>query len=314
MGQIPLIVIGGPTASGKTGLSIALAKRLGGEIISADSMQVYRYMDIGTAKPTVQEREGIVHHLMDFLLPTQDFSVAEYAPMAHAVIAQVWNRGKVPILVGGTGLYIDTVVENRSFAKGETDPQLRRELEEFADTYGNGALHQKLKEIDPKSAANIHENNRKRVIRAIEIYQTTGLTMWEQNQRSKSESSPYCVWKVGINWDRETLRSRINLRVDQMMQQGLVEEVRRCVAMGATKEHTSMQGIGYKELLDYLEGVSSLEEAVETVKLRSRQYAKRQMTWFRRSQMDWLDPGGDVVAQALEKLEESFNKRKGECL
>ncbi len=289
--MIPLLVIGGPTASGKTAVGIRLAKLLDGEIVSADSMQVYRHMDIGTAKPNLAERDGIVHHLLDIVEPTENFSLAQYVPLAHQTIEEIHARGKLPILVGGTGLYIDTVVQNIKLSEQEKEAgAVREKLMQQVEEKGSAWLHDYLEKIDPQSAAKIHENNVKRLVRAVEVYELTGVTMSEHNRRSRLEPPRYRTYYMALEHERETLYDRIDRRVDVMMQQGLLTEVQQCVALGAGRQHTSMQAIGYRQMLDYLEGNSSLEEAVDKIKQESRRYAKRQLTWFRRSAQHWTKP------------------------
>lgn len=289
--MIPLLVIGGPTASGKTAVGIHLAKLLDGEIVSADSMQIYRHMDIGTAKPDLAERDGIVHHLLDVVEPTENFSLAQYVPLAHQIIEEIHARGKLPIMVGGTGLYIDTVVQNIKLGEQEKDAgAVREKLMRQVEEKGSAWLHGYLEKIDPESAAKIHENNVKRLVRAVEVYELTGVTMSEHNRRSRLEPPRYRTYYMALEHEREALYDRIDRRVDVMMQQGLLEEVRQCVALGAGRQHTSMQAIGYRQMLDYLEGDSSLEEAVDKIKQESRRYAKRQLTWFRRSAQYWRRP------------------------
>jgi len=289
--MIPLIVVGGPTASGKTALGVQIAKDYGGEVISADSMQIYRHMDIGSAKPTPREQQGIPHHMIDIIEPTQDFSVAEYAQMAKNKIFDIHSRGKLPVMVGGTGLYIDTVINNIILPETSQNEELRRELSEFAAEYGNEALHDKLKKTDPEAALRLHYNDTKRVIRAIEMFETTGETMSEHIRKSKLIPSPYNAVTFGIWYDRELLYDRINRRVDIMLDMGLIREVEKCVKLGCNRSHTSMQAIGYKEILDYLEGLCSRQEAADKIKMESRRYAKRQISWFKRSNINWISPG-----------------------
>lgn len=277
-----ILAIVGPTASGKTSLSVLLAQRLGGEILSCDSMQIYRGMDIGTAKPTEQEKGGIPHHLLDVVDADTPFSCAEYVREASRAIDEIWAKGKLPILCGGTGLYLDALLRGGNFEETETDPALREELFAFAAQYGNRALHDRLAEIDPESAAAIHENNVKRVVRAIEIQRTSGMTKTEADRRSRIPESPYRAAVIGLHYpDRALLYERIGLRVDQMLADGLLDETRELLLRGVfEKNGTAAQAIGYKELLGYLGGEESLPDAVERLKTATRRYAKRQLTWF----------------------------------
>lgn len=299
--MIPLLIIGGPTASGKTAVGIRLAKLLDGEIISADSMQVYRHMDIGTAKPDMAERDGVPHHLLDIVEPTENFSLAQYVPLAHQKIEEIHARGKLPIMVGGTGLYIDTVAQNIQLGEQDKDTNTVREsLMRQVEEKGSAWLYDYLKKIDPVSAAKIHENNVKRLVRAVEVYELTGITMSEHNRRSRLEPPRYRIYYMALEHERETLYDRIDRRVDFMMEQGLLQEVRQCVALGAGRHNTSMQAIGYRQLLDYLEGDCSLEEAVDKIKQESRRYAKRQLTWFRRSVQHWMPPEDIQEAEIIK--------------
>lgn len=282
MSEIPLIIVAGPTASGKTALAIELARHLDGEIVNADSMQIYKYMDIGTAKPTKEERAAAVHHLIDFLEPDESYSVADYARDAHEVIADITSRGKIPVMCGGTGLYINAVADDVTFGEVETDYALREELKKIAEEKGGEYLIEMLREFDPVSAERLHPNNLKRVIRAIEFYRLTGVPISEHQAETKRKKSRYDPLIMCIEWERETLYERINRRVDMMFDAGLIDEVKRLREMGFTRELNSMQGIGYKEVMDYLDGAASLDETKEIIKQSSRRYAKRQMTWFRR--------------------------------
>lgn len=289
--KIPLVVICGPTASGKTALSVALAKELDAEIISADSMQVYRGMDIGTAKPTMEERQGVPHHLIDIIDPSQPFDVAQYCELARQAIADVCSRGRLPILVGGTGLYVSTLIDHVELGETENDPAYRAEMEAYAKQHGNHALHELLREIDPESYESIHENNVHRVVRALEVYRQTGIPLSEHKRRSRLRPSPYDLCMIGLAWkDRQQLYNRINRRVDLMMEMGLQKEVEEIAQKGYNKEWSSMQAIGYKELLAALRGEMSMAQAVETVKRESRRYAKRQLTWLRRDdRIRWIE-------------------------
>ena len=303
----PLIVIAGPTASGKTGLSIGLAKALYGEIVSADSMQIYKYMNIGTAKPTDKEKDGVPHHLMDFLEPSENFSVADYCQMAHKVIEEIHSRGKIPILVGGTGLYIDSLVNNVDFDQDDENHEIRKELEELAEKEGVEAVHNILKEIDPETAEKYHPNNLRRVIRAIEFYRVTGKRISDHAKEEKT--SLYDTVYFCIDWDREVLYDRINRRVDIMVEDGLVEEVKALLEKGYDKNSTAMQGIGYKEFYGYLEGSKTLEETLDEIKQSSRRYAKRQLTWFRRNKnIHWLTPSENMLDDALMIINKTLKK------
>ena len=274
----------GSTAGGKTALAIELAKRHNGEIISCDSMQLYRYMDIGTAKPTAAERQGIPHHLMDVVDPTdpKGYSVADYVRDARAAAEDILSRGKLPILCGGTGLYLDAFLRGGSFEVTDTDPALREELIALAAGEGNETLHAMLRELDPEAAASIHPNNVKRVVRAIEICRTAGMTKTEADRRSREPESPYDALVIGLRYeDRSVLYERIDRRVDLMLADGLVEETKKLRAMGVFEAcATAAQAIGYKELFPYLDGVATLEAAADTLKMATRRYAKRQITWF----------------------------------
>lgn len=288
--KIPVIVVVGPTASGKTRLSVDLAKHFGGEVISADSMQIYRYMDIGTAKVTEEEKQGIPHHMIDILDPGEKFSVAEYVDMSSKLVYTVHERGKVPVIAGGTGLYVDSLITGTAFEPLESDQTLRDELQKEADTLGNEALFQRLQKVDPEIAKTLHPNNVGRVIRALEVCLLTGITMSEHQRRSRLQPAPYDSCIIGLSYDdRQKLYDRIDLRVELMVKEGLIEEVKSLAEKGFGQ--TAAQAIGYKEILEYLHGEVSLEEAVETVKRQSRRYAKRQLTWFRRNQnIHWIYP------------------------
>lgn len=295
-----MIVITGPTASGKTALSVDVAKKLDGEIINGDSMQIYKYMDIGTAKPTQEEREGIPHHLMDFVMPDQPFSVAMYCKYAKEVIDDIHSRGKLPVLVGGTGLYIDSLVENVQFVEMDSDPDFRNNMEEEAKEKGNDLIYNMLMEIDPQSGAKIAPADTKRIIRALEVYHVTGKTITWHNEQSKLVPSPYETYMFAISHDREQLYDKINRRVDMMMERGLVEEVKNILDMGVDEKCTAMQAIGYKEIVECLKGETSLDEAAEKIKQGSRRYAKRQMTWFRRNEkIKWI---GQDSSQIIDDI------------
>lgn len=276
-----LIVITGPTGVGKTEISLSLAERIGGEIVSCDSMQIYRLMDIGSAKATKEERERVPHHLIDILDPEESFTVSDFKRLAEKAVADIAGRGKIPILVGGTGLYIDSVILDMTFTEGGTDPEYRVQLSNLAGSLGNESVHALLREVDPVSAERIHPNNLKRVIRALEVYHTAGRPFSEF--RDEDAFNPtYAVEYYVLNRNREALYADIDQRVLKMMDGGLAEEVRMLKGRGLTRTHQSMQGIGYKEILAYLDGEVTLKEAVEMIQRFSRNYAKRQLTWFRR--------------------------------
>lgn len=300
-----LIVVAGPTASGKTRLAIDIAKSVNGEIVNADSMQIYKYMNIGSAKPTLEEQSEAKHHLIDFLEPDEEFSVANYTELAHKVIAEIASRGKVPIMCGGTGLYINSVVNDITFGEIETDYKLREELNELAKQHGSQYLLDILKEFDPVSAQRLHPGNLRRIVRAIEFYRTTGIPISEHQEMTKQKESRYEPLMLCVKWDREVLYDRINKRVDIMMNDGLLDEVKQLMEMGYTKELNSMKGIGYKEIIDYFEGNMSLEDTVNLIKQSSRRYAKRQLTWFRRDKrIHWLDANEDFLAEGIQLCKE----------
>lgn len=310
----PLVVIAGPTAVGKSEVAAELGRRIGGEVVSADSMQVYRYMDIGSAKVTREEMLGVPHHMIDVVDPMEEMDAARYAQMAKTVIRDIQDRGKIPILCGGTGFYIQAVTRDISFGDlAAPDKALRQELLTYAKTYGNEALHRRLQEADPVAAGEIHPNNVKRTIRALEYLSETGGKISDHNQKERERTSPYDLAYFVINDDRAKLYRRIEERVDFMIKEGLVDEVAYLKAMGLTRHQTSMQGIGYKEILDVLDGTCSLAEAVAILKRDSRHYAKRQITWFKREpDAIWLrrgDYGNDPLAMT-KAIEEILRKRK----
>jgi len=283
-----LLVLVGPTAVGKTALSIKLAHSLNGEIISGDSIQVYKGMDIGTAKITVDEMKGIPHHLIDILEPDEPFSVNDFQKRARRLITEINQRGKLPMIVGGTGLYIQSVIYDYQFSEARQNQELRDQLVAFATSKGKEALHKRLAEIDPVTASRLHPNDVKRVVRAIEIYQQTGTTMAEYQQRASV--SPYQLCFLGLTMERSKLYERINHRVDLMVEQGLFEEVQSLLGRGYDLSFSSMQAIGYKEIIAYLEGNISKEESIELLKKNSRHFAKRQLTWFRSmKEIHWID-------------------------
>ena len=286
----PMIILTGPTAVGKTDLSIQLAKAMNGEIISADSMQVYRHMDIGSAKVTPEEMDGVPHHLIDVLEPEEEFNVVVFQKLAKEALTGIYERGHIPIIVGGTGFYIQALLYDIDFTENDGDTAIRRELEKLAQTQGAGCLHQMLQEIDPESAAAIHQNNVKRVIRAIEFYRQTGKKISLHNEQEREKQSPYQFLYYVLDTDRKILYERIDRRVDLMMEHGLVDEVKHLADMGCTRDMVSMQGLGYKEILDYLSGEIPLEEAVYILKRDTRHFAKRQITWFKRERdVRWLE-------------------------
>lgn len=302
MTKIPLIVVAGPTASGKTSLAIDIAKELDGEIVCADSMQIYKYMDIGTAKATKEEQAQCPHHLMDIVEPDCEFSVADYTELAHKTISDIVSRGKTPIMCGGTGLYIDSVVNDVEFGEFENDYTLRRELEELAKKEGPQKLIDILSKFDVESAKKLHPNNLKRIIRAIEFYKVSGIPISEHQHMTKLKESRYNAVEFIIDRERCELYDRINRRVDIMMDEGLTDEVKMLMGRGYSPELNSMQGIGYKELIAYFDGKATLDEAVDAIKQNSRRYAKRQLTWFRRNEnIHWLSPD-NALEEALKTL------------
>jgi tRNA dimethylallyltransferase len=303
-----LIVLIGPTAVGKTKLSIELAKKFNGEIISGDSMQIYKGMDIGTAKISPEETEGIAHHLIDIKEPDESFSTAEFQELVRSKISEISSRGKMPMIVGGTGLYIQSVIFDYHFTEAPSDQVFRRSLENEAETFGQEYLHGKLKEVDPLSASRIHPNNVRRVIRALEIVHCTGKTA-DELQQNQSPELLYDTALIGLTMDRDLLYNRINFRVDQMMEQGLLEEVQYFYKKGL-RDCQSIQAIGYKELYDYLDGRISFEQAIGNLKQNSRRYAKRQLTWFRnKMDVEWFDMS--VSNDAEKKFAEISNFIEG---
>ena len=276
----PLIILSGPTASGKTGLSVKLAEKIKGSIISADSMQVYRHMDIGSAKIRPEEMNGIPHYLIDELMPEEEFNIVLFQKLAKKYMAEIYARQRIPILTGGTGFYIQSVLYDIDFSKEKTSDSLRKELETLAKTKGVLALHQMLAEVDADSANSIHPNNIKRVIRALEFYRQNGYPISRHNEMERQKSSPYQAAYFVLTDERARLYEKIDCRVDLMLEEGLLEEVRKLKDMGCHRGMISMQGLGYKELLDHLEGEISLEEALYRIKRDTRHFAKRQLTWF----------------------------------
>ncbi len=290
MNKIPVIAVVGPTASGKTSLSINIAKSFNGQVVSADSMQIYEKMDIATAKPTKEEMQGIPHHLIGFQPIDKKFSVAEYVALASECIKKIHSEGKVSVVAGGTGLYIDSLLQNIQFSKEESDSKIRDELTAEFDEKGAEYMLSQLREIDPETAEQLHLSDKKRIIRALEIYRATGRTMTEQKKISREEESPYNVLYIGINYrDRDVLYDRINLRVDLMVENGLLEEAKEFY--NTSSDTTACQAIGYKELSPYFTGEKTLEECLDKLKLETRHYAKRQLTWFRKNEnINWIYP------------------------
>lgn len=307
MDKIKTIAVVGPTASGKTSLGVELAKHFGGEVVSADSMQIYKYMDIATAKPTVAEMQGIPHHMMDFLLPTEPYSVAKYKEDAMKCIEDIASRGKIPVIVGGTGLYVDTLLYNTEFFDIKIDEKLRKSLYEKCEKLGCDKMWEELKEIDPVSAESIHKNNRKKIIRALEVYYQTGKTISQQTKLSRLSGEVLDYKIIGLSArNRDVLYDRINRRVDIMLKDGLLEEAKDFFEKYNTA--TAAQAIGYKELLPFFESRLSLEECAENLKMQTRRYAKRQLTWFRRNEnINWLYiddyKDGELIEKAVEIIE-----------
>ncbi len=309
----PLVILTGPTAVGKSALAVSLAKEIGGEIISADSMQVYRHMDIGSAKITEEEMDGIPHHLIDVLEPAEEFNVVVFQRMAKEALAGIYGRGHIPILAGGTGFYIQAVLYDIDFTENDGDTTLRNALEAEAAGKGPAVLYERLREIDPASCEIIHANNVKRLIRAIEFYEKTGKKISEHNREQKERVSSYNSAYIVLQDDRDRIYQKIEERVDLMLSQGLVEEVRSLREMGCTRDMVSMQGLGYKEILAYLEGEITLEEAVYRMKRDTRHFAKRQLTWFRREkEVLWIDKKKfDYSSQRILEYMKEILRKKG---
>lgn len=286
----PLVILTGPTAVGKTEISIKLAKAINGEIISADSIQVYKHFDIGSAKVTKEEMDGVKHYLIDVLEPDEEFNIYVFKKLAMEAMEEIYAKGKIPIIAGGTGFYIQALLYDVEFSEEEGDKTYRHMLEKKAEIEGVTSIHNMLKEIDPEAAKEIHENNLKRVIRALEYYNETGMRISEHNKEQRQKESPYNFKYYVLNMDREKLYNRINMRVDIMVENGLIDEVTKLKEMGYGKELNSMQGIGYKEIRDYVDGVYDLDTAIETLKKNTRNFAKRQITWFKREkEVVWLN-------------------------
>ena len=307
----PLIVIGGPTACGKTGFSIKLAKKINGEIISADSMQVYRYMDIGTAKVTPEEADGVPHYLIDEFDPDEEYNVMLFQQKAKGYMEEIWAKGKTPILVGGTGFYINALLYDNDFTETENDTSYREECYKLAQEQGPEVLFERLKEVDPEYAEIMHANNVKRVTRALEYHYLTGQKFSEHNAEQKEKETPYDAAVIILNMDREKLYERIELRIDIMLQEGLLEEVKGLLDKGYTPDLVSMQGIGYKEFIPYFNGECTLEEAVTQLKTNTRRFAKRQLTWFRR-QIDglWVDLTENSVDKVMGNVMDYLKEKE----
>ena len=315
MNKIPVIAVVGPTASGKTALAVKIAKKFNGQVISADSMQIYKGMDIATAKPTESEKEGIEHYLLDFLPIEVRFSVADYVSAAKDCIAKISANGYLPIVAGGTGLYIDSLLQNISFCREKTDEEIRKKINKEYEVLGGENLLSRLCEIDSKTAERLHPSDKSRIVRALSLYESTGITMTEQYEKSRLEKSPYNVLYIGINYrDREVLYSKINMRVDLMLQNGLLEEAKAYFDL--SRDTTASQAIGYKELAPYFNGELTLEECVENLKRETRRYAKRQLTWFRKNEnINWVYPDDyastDDFLNEAYRLSDIFLRRNG---
>lgn len=306
----PLIILTGPTAVGKTALSIGLAKAVDGEIISADSMQVYRKMNIGTAKIEPSEMQGVRHHLIDILDPGEEFNVVLFKRYALEAMEDIYSRGKIPVIVGGTGFYIQALLYDIDFEDNDNDMSYREELQRLAAEKGNSYIHDMLSKVDPESAEKIHENNVKRVIRALEFYRKTGMKISEHNETEAQKESPYNFEYFVLNDDRSKLYDRIDRRIDIMLEQGLEAEVRQLVSEGYSRDLVSMQGLGYKEIIDYIQDRCSFDEAVYTLKRDTRHFAKRQITWFKREkQVTWVnkneyDSESSILEYMMNRLRE----------
>ena len=301
-----VIVICGPTASGKTALSIELAKKINGEIVSCDSMQIYKDMDIGTAKPTIEEMQGIKHYMLDFVSPDERYSVADYKKQAKQAIREIIEKGKVPIVVGGTGLYVDSLIYEIEYQDIKFDEKYRKQLEERSEKEGLEVLYNEAKKIDPEAITKISQNDKKRILRILEIYNATGKNKTEQEKESRKNEVEFDYKVYAISWDREKLYDRISQRVDIMIDQGLIEEVQKIYSK-YNKFPTAMQGLGYKEVLEYLEGKCNKQEMIDKIKQETRRYAKRQLTWFRKNkQTIWLD-GQEKIQNNIEIILEGLN-------
>ena len=297
--QQKLVIVCGPTGSGKTGFAIELARRIGGEIVGADSMQIYRYMDVGTAKPTAEEQAATPHHMIDIVDPDQDFDAAAYAELAFEAVQQIFNRGGIPFVVGGTGFYIKALLYGL-FPKGPSDPEIRRILNQTAESEGTAVMHRRLAEIDPDAADRIHANDTYRIVRALEVHAITGEPLSVFQKRHGFRESRFKTLEIGLSWPRPVLYDRINRRVDAMMEEGFLDEVRQLLARGYRRDLKSMQSLGYRHLTEVIEDGIPLADALETLKRDHRRYAKRQMTWFRpRPAVHWLAPTQTDMAEAL---------------
>ena len=310
--SLPMVVLSGPTGVGKTKLSIALAKAIGGEVISADSMQVYEYMDVGSAKIRPEEMQGVPHHLISVLKPWEDFNVTIFQSLCKEALKGIYERGRIPIVVGGTGFYVQALLRDVNFTENEDCPEYRKQLEEIAKTEGPEVLNAMLRKVDPASADAIHPRNVKRTIRALEFYQLTKTPISAHNETERQKKWAYNACYFVLNDDRARLYERIEQRVDEMMEQGLLKEVEKLREMGCKRDSTAMQGLGYKELFDYLDGECSLEKAVDKIKLSTRHFAKRQLTWFRKEEgVIWLNKQEydydeeKILGVMLEKLKDA---------
>ena len=300
-----VIVIAGPTASGKTDLAINLALKTGGEVVSADSMQIYRYMDIGTAKPTKEEMKGIPHHMIDIVDPDESYSVALYKKDAGKCIKDILSRGKLPIIAGGTGLYINSLIYNIKFSETVIDEEFRQKMNHIAQTEGPKVLHDMLREVDPESAAKIHHNNVKRVIRALEVYKYTKKPISEHQKESRMEPLEYRYLVFILDMDRNRLYERIDRRVDKMLENGLADEVKKLLDMGYKPGSTALQGLGYKEIISYLNNELPYDEAIRVLKRDTRHYAKRQITWFKAiKDAIWIEGGNENIEKNTKKIKE----------
>lgn len=302
MEKLPLIVLVGPTASGKTALAVELCKEINGEVVTADSMQVYKDMNIGTAKPQESEMQGIKHHMIDIVEPDENYSLAQYVSDAGKCITDIVSRGKIPVLAGGTGLYVDTLTQNIILSEGDTDFEYREELLSRSEKEGNEVLLKELYEIDKETAERLHLNDTKRIVRALEVYKATGVTQSEHIRRSRQAETPYNTVKFCITGDREELYRGINLRVDKMFEHGLLEEAESLFKRGIDEKYTSMQGIGYKEIFGFFRNLVPLEFCIDQIKQNTRRYAKRQVSWFKRDLNQILiDMNSEKKLETLKK-------------